>query len=227
MTKLIFREFEPDLKALTMPACQQVPASAPDLGPSFTLDEVEAQIRLAREESWQDGYEAGKSQAQTDADQATNQRIEAEIAELIAAIQTYQASAADNARDAEEEWVALTLEIAERFVPEFLDLYAFEGVSLRLKEALKISETLPRMQIRVSPETEARLGDHLRSIAVHGSDERNLDIVVEPSFGAGQIRAKWTHGELSYDLDATCQALLEILRSAKNKQKLSIEGQVK
>lgn len=213
MNALLLRDFDAERASI---ADQVADEGAEDAAPLFTFTEAELGKMLA--DARAEGHHTGLTEGEAAGRAAERQSIEAEA---LSALQQLQDRIADFAtedaqrrKEMQQDIIELFLDVTERIAPEFLKAYSTELVQARVTEAVHLSVGQSKLEICLSPDTQAALAEPLKVIDPTGD---LMSVANDPNFKNGEASVSWDNGFLKYNLDRVVSELLDGLRDASAK----------
>jgi flagellar biosynthesis/type III secretory pathway protein FliH len=189
------------------------PAEAPR---HFTETEVETLLNEARDKAFAEGHAQGVAETREELETAAATALQETLAAVGGDLANLSSQVDMQFQQLEKEMVELSLGVAERVIPEFLEAFGEDLVTAKIQSGMRIASGNATLQINVSEDMAPSIQDLVASW--QKTEFENLDIAVIPNdqMSDGSARLNWKHGYLEYNLDHVCEELLTALRSASD-----------
>lgn len=208
MSFIFDRNFDAEAEAAARG--QQVRAGA-----IYTRAEFDAAVAKAHAE----GLEAGLSQGRDEASQAAQQSASArQVSALEAVAPALQALYADaDAHHAvlEAQMVGFALSVLRQVAPAASAALSEAEATQEARSAVRMALGAAELKLWFAPEATERASAEVHRIARQSGFGGRLEVKSDPSLAAGDVRAEWDHGVMSYSFNDICQRILGALEDSK------------
>ena len=208
---MFHRDFDAEIEA-------EERAAAQDRTRRFSQDEIDAAVKAAQENAVRQGYAEGYAAAMMASEQTLATRQTEALEAIGPPMQAFVSGQIAHREALERQLLGFILSVCDKVFPEFLARRSASAAAEQIRRSLSLTLRSPRLRIRLSAATHARIASELEGLARGGAVQRHVEITVDETMRDGDAHVAWDDGFMDYSFDTICNGILATLREMTETQ---------